>query len=135
MVNVNFNSEKVFIVGAVAKKVSRSVCLVPANNGIGAYYHMGIKVEGVYVNLHFYGLKQTDIGHTHAFNVEVWEKKVNKNIYSFLNFYKIEEKPCFGIKFNVEDGDVGIQGTKRFIYFPVIQKSKTVNAVLEEVLV
>ena len=129
-IKVACGDEKVFSVNSVSRKVpgvlsnqNDAGCLhfTPAEGEREAYHHLGVKIEGVYLNLHFYGLESSDIGRTRTFDVEVFEKTVKGTVYTYVNLYKVDAVALYKMKLGRPLGQVTIQGTLTNILF---QKTK-----------
>lgn len=119
--------KEISFVEAVARKVPARVVddkndctglhYVPLENGREPYYHFGINFRGRWLNLHFYGLAESDFGRVTNFDVTVWEKMVNNVTYTFLNLDKSSEQADYDLKLGATSGSVKIAGTSLFIDF------------------
>jgi hypothetical protein len=94
------------------------------------FHSMGVKVENLFLNLNFYGLKPEDLGYTHTFNVEVYEKKADNGItYTHVDFLKVNAEPVAKFKLNIDfpelGGDVQIKGTNSFVC--IVPRKKNVE--------
>ena len=134
-IKVAFDDKKVFSVNSVSRKVpgvlsnqNDTGCLhyTPAEGERDAYHHLGVKIEGVYLNLHFYNLESGDIGCTRTFDVEVFEKTVKGTVYTYVNLYKsCASAALYKMKLGRPLGQVSIQGTSKHILF---EKTKALES-------
>jgi hypothetical protein len=124
--------KKLFSANSVARKVSSTISIanassngkhysglryVTASDKKEAYYHLGVKIQGVYLNLYFYGLTSADFGRTRTFDVEVFEKNVDEKTHRYINLYKVSLVPMYDLKLGMALGEVEIIGTDSYIRF------------------